>query len=405
MSYGTGRIGEIITHLEHANNQAVPKIGPDVKLQCLCDCLQMPAGVFDRMIVENSPVFRPVKGHVFESFFDTLLLANGYEVEEVGGDTPVDRKIGHHTLQLKTCTEAGTTSDIIQYKTHNTHGAKSEKESMDYYHNIDHFADFLVGLVDYNPLKILVLRKSDLPTHPRSRKHILSPFTVPINGNPALNAFDRIGLKLTKLSVGKNNPGAEVLPLTSAKLGITSDIILNTILKRSNFRIWDMSIRGFAREVVFRNIVQHAGIRLFPPSDLRSDRADKADFAFKSERKAGFIQMKGISTNLCNFDAADPIISTETQLTRGRVNDHPTQSRLYKHTDFDFLVLSLDPPVVQTCKAKIGVSPALEWEFYLIPVHCLERHHVISNRIKSAQAFRYSALQEYKIRDWVKSFS
>ena len=41
--------------------------------------------------------------------------------------------------------------------------------------------------------------------------------------------------------------------------------------------------------------------------------------------------------------AKNSIIDIETQLSRGRVNDHPTQSRLYHFTDFEYLILALDP--------------------------------------------------------------
>lgn len=404
LSYGTGRIGEIINHLKAKYRKNIKDLTPQQKLDALCDALQMQPITFDRMISENSPVFRTIKGHAFESFFDDLLNKNGYEVIEVGGDDAIDRKVHGHDLQLKTCTEAGTKGDYVQYKTHKTHGAKSEQESMDYYHRADHFADYLVGLISYSPLQIIVLERSELPRHPSSKEHILSPFTVNWKNHKALNAFSRFGVTLSDFSSTKIDFKSEVLPLTAKKLGIASDVILNTILNEANFRIWDMSIRGFAREVIFQEMMKSHGIQVFPPSQLRSNRADKADHAIKLGGKSKFLQMKGISTNNCDFNCRDPLIATETQLTRGRVNDHPTQSRLYLKTDFDYLILGMDPTVVDVCHQAIGKGSSLKWEFYLIPTEKLEGHHEMPHRLKSLQKMSYSSLQKYLIKDWKQSF-
>lgn len=405
MNYGTGRIGEVIAYLKKKHGADIKQISASDKLHALCESLQMNRNTFDRMISENSPVFRTVKGHAFESFFDSLLEANGIKVTEVGGDDAVDRIVNSKSLQLKTCTEAGTKGTIVQYKTHKTHGAKSEQESMDYYHRVDHFAEYLIGLVSYDPLNVVVIEKRELPRHPLSKDHILSPFSIDWSTHPSLNAFSRIGVTLKNVGATKPVPGQEVLPLTSKKLGISSDVILNTILNDANFRIWDMSIRGFSREVIFQEMVAAHGIKMYKPSDLRSNRADKADHAVKISGSSRFIQMKGISTNNCELNKKDPVIATETQLTRGRVNDHPTQSRLYLRSDFDYLVLGMDPPVVDMCRKSSGTGAGLEWEFYLIPTQNLEGHHEMPHRLKSLQKFSYSSLQKYKITDWKKSLS
>lgn len=405
MSYGTGRIGEVISHLKKVYGIEIANIPADKKLAALCESLQMQVGTFDRMISENSPVYRTVKGHAFESFLDALLRDNGFKVKEVGGDDAIDRIVHGKTLQLKTCTEAGTKGDFVQFKTHKTHGAKSEQESMDYYHRADHFAEYLVGLVSYDPFNVLILDKSELPRHDLSRHHILSPFTVNWTKHKGLNAFERIGVSLRNTTTTKPVAGKEVLPLTSKKLGINSDVILNTILNEANFRIWDMSIRGFSREVIFHETVTAHGLKMYKPSQLRTARADKADHALKMGGKNRFIQMKGISTNNCNLSARDPIIATETQLTRGRVNDHQTQSRLYLRTDFDFLVLAVDPPVVDMCRKASKTGSGLDWEFYLVPTSNLEGHHVMPHRLKSLQKFSYSSIQQYRITDWKKQLA
>lgn len=108
MNYGTGRIGEVIAYLKKKHGAGIKQISAPDKLHALCESLQMNQNIFDRMISENSPVFRTVKGHAFESFFDSLLEANAVKVTEVGGDDAVDRIVNSKSLQLKTCTEAGT---------------------------------------------------------------------------------------------------------------------------------------------------------------------------------------------------------------------------------------------------------------------------------------------------------
>jgi hypothetical protein len=398
--YGTGRIGEIKSSLEKLHKASIKEISEAVKLSALCEVLQITADEFDDLISQNSPVSRTVKGHCFESYFDKVMAENGITCVEVGGDVEVDRIINGHKLQLKTPTLAGTNDEVIQYKTHKTHGAKSEKESFDYYHRLSDFADYLVGLVSYNPFEVLILSKDELPTLAKSPEHLQSPFTVNWKNNPARNAFGRIGITSTLNLVNTMSGDAQMLPKTSNLIGVDTDVILNTIINDANFRIWDMSIRGFSREFVFTRLALKNNISLVSPVGLRRERADKADHAVKTPTGYKFIQMKGVSTNNCDFSKSDPIIATETQLTRGRVNDHPSQSRLYLKSDFDYLVIALDPPIVDLCQTKIGLAGGMNWEFYLIPTSELDEHHVITHRLKSLQTFKYSDLQKYKVANW-----
>jgi hypothetical protein len=398
--YGSGRIGEIISFLETKYSKPVKEIEVEIKLAALCDSLQITFSEFDELISENSPVLRTVKGHCFESYFDKLMAINGVVVEEVGGDNAVDRIVNGKKLQLKTPTIAGTRGEVVQFKTHKTHGAKSEKESMDYYHTLKEFADYLIGLVSYKPLRVLMLKKSELPLVDSSRNHIKSPFEVNWNTHPSLNAFSRIGLKNIKHTELYVPPKKLRLPKTASLIGVDDEIIANSILNESNFRIWDMAVRGFAREAVFLKYSANAGLRFESSVGKRLHRSDKADHAIEISGSYKFVQMKGVSTNNCNFNISDPIIATETQLTRGRVNDHPTQSRLYLRSDFDYLILALDPPITYLCHSSVKVAPELVWEFYLVPTKSLESHHLMQHRLKSLQSFRYSDLQKYKIIDW-----
>ena len=393
--YGTGRIGEIIDSLELRYGKKVSDLDVGIKSHALTESLGLSICQFDALIAMNSPVLRTVKGHAFESFFDALLRKSGVDVKEVGGDNAVDREVNGFTLQLKTPNITGTKNGFVEYKTHKTHGAKSERESIDYYHRVSHFADYLVGLISYKPLEIIFISQDELPRTPASSLHIKSPFRVIKEHHKGVNAFERIGVRHLVQDEGVFfQAGNELLPLTAKSIGVSSEIIIDTIMKKDNFRVWDMSIRGFAKEISFTQHFESIGIELKDPKITGRERFEKADFVFKEGLDYKFIQMKGVSTNNCNFDALDPMVAIETQLTRGRINDHPTQSRLYLRSDFDYLALALDPPLVQTCR-KRGVSSTSE--FYLIPSDRLMSHKVMNHRFNSLQKFSYSSLQEFKV--------
>ena len=113
--------------------------------------------------------------------------------------------------------------------------------------------------------------------------------------------------------------------------------------------------------------------------------------------------MKGLSVNTCDFEAG--VVGVEVQLSRGRINDHETQSRMYlKSTpdfnkalgpDFDFLILVIDPPLVSMLP---GVGKQ-EWRFYCIPIEDLVSHPNYSHRHKPFQKFSMQALERYRITD------
>ena len=397
---GTGRISEIRSAVETAFSSALEDLTTFQLVDALCVALQLDSEELDDLIANNSPVLRTVRGHAFEYYFDELLARSGIPSTTEGGDSDVDRIVNGYTLQLKTPNKAGTRDSQVQFKTHKTHGAKSEAESIDYYSSLDQFPDFLIGLVSYDPLRILVLHKDELPTLAVDPKKIQSPFNIDWSISPALNAFDRLEIGSINLAKFVENESDNLLPKTAAACGVTTRTIALTIFDQANFRIWDMSIRGFAREFNMRLELAAAEVEAVSPTPTMRPRYDKADLVIKLNGNSKFVQMKGISTNNCNFNLSDPLIACETQLTRGRVNDHPTQSRLYLHSDFDALVLALDPAITQLCKLSAGSTPILAWEHYVIPSDRLDRHHNFQNRYKSLQKWSYSELQEFKVRDW-----
>jgi hypothetical protein len=404
--FGTGRISEIIDYLKQKYQVTdVWALSPEQKLDTLCEALQLSHEQLDNVIADNPPVLRPIKGHVFEVIFWNLVSKSGNKVVEVGGDTDIDYIVNDKSLQLKSPYAAGTTENIVQYKTHKTHGPKSEDEALEYYHSVDDFADYLVGLISYVPFRVIFLHKSELPTHRRANNRIISPFSIEWENHPGLNAFDRIGIEDIELSPAIylcSDPAKELLPKSAQALQVTTDVILNAIINESNFRVWDMSIRGFAREAYFQDYLASHNVRQLNPCQCRTLRGDKADLALvdKSSQRYCFLQIKGVSINNCKFDGYNSIVGVETQLTRGRVSDHPTQSRLYLTTDFDLLIVGIDPSLSQMYRAETGDKQSqMKWEFYAVPTDKLETHKRIMGRLKSLQKLNYAELQENIITD------
>jgi len=165
-----------------------------------------------------------------------------------------------------------------------------------------------------------------------------------------------------------------------------------------------MSIRGFAREIQFHYIMTSSNKKLYNPSIYRKERGDKSDFMLKrkSDDRNFFFQMKGISTNNCVFKGNESFVACETQLTRGRVNDHPTQSRLYLKSDFDYLIIGLDPAVSKKYYNEIGIKNKLQWAFFAIPTKDLEVHNKMPHRLKSLQMIKFTEILSYLIDDsWI----
>lgn len=108
-------------------------------------------------------------------------------------------------------------------------------------------------------------------------------------------------------------------------------------------------------------------------------------------------QIKGLTWNGTALDGIKTTIDCESQLSRGRVNDHPTQSRLYKITDFENLIIAIDPPYSNTLSIQTFKRYDYRWNFYCIPMSKLRKHHVYTNRVASHQYISYKELQKYRM--------
>lgn len=395
----SGRISEIYNLAEEYFNCPPSDLNPEIKLEILCTVMNITPHDLDAIIAYHPQVSRTIKGHAFEVAFDTMMLYNGIDCKEIGGDTDIDRIINGATLQLKTPFMNGCNYEkgIVSYKTHKTHGAKSLTESIDYYHKVSDFADYLVGLVTYEPFQVLIVPKEDLPRVKRSQAYIQSPMYLDFLSSNKLNNFRQLGITQSMefpshlLTLDDD----ECLPAASNYLHLKSDFILRSIFIKDNFRIWDMNIRGFIREHVLNNVLLKNGIESYPAEIIHSKRSDKCDLLIKSNgSKPQRFQVKGLTWNGCCLDGPYTTIDCETQLSRGRVNDHPTQSRLYLSTDFDYLIIAMEPPYVNTLSLHAFGESNYNWKFYCIPTSDLRRHRLYTNRIASHQHIPFKELEE-----------
>lgn len=395
-----GRISEIYEFAKNYFGEEPSNISATNKLMVLCEAMCITPNDLDEVISKHSEVSRTVKGHAFEVVFDTMMNHNGVECKEIGGDTDVDREINGKSLQLKTQYQAGCSGAIVSYKTHKTHGAKSEEESLDYYHRVDDFADYLVGLVSYHPFTVLIVPKEHLPLVSGHGDYILSPMFLHTEGSPFLNSYSYLGINRPmefpeELLVRSEN---ECLPKSSALLDLRSDYILRAIFIKDNFRIWDMNMRGFIREHVLHSMIEEHGSVVYPPSVTALPRYDKSDLVLKTtdDRFVRF-QVKGLTWKGCKLHRGAAVIDCETQLSRGRVNDHPTQSRLYMASDFESVIIAVDPPYTNALtKATFGQED-YSWSFYCVPQSRLTKHHKHTNRVASHQYIPFEELQQYRI--------
>ncbi len=401
----TGRIGEIGQKaIAYYNVPKVEDLSAQQKLDSLCTAADVSSALLDEIISSNSPVLRTVKGHAFEIVFSKIMNINGIVCDDIGGDGDVDLKVNGNTLQCKTPYVAGCDATTVSYKTHKTHGAKSELESMNYYHQVSDFADYLVGLVSYEPFQVLIVPKNDLPRVPYSNVHIASPMYLPINGS-YLNAFDKIGItkKLSIPSTITTPSASELLPKSAKAMELKSEYILEAIFRIENFRIWDMNMRGFIREAILNQVFADNRIKVYDPTKLGLERADKADLVLKDKQNRNVrFQIKGLTYKSCVFNGTDSIIDCETQLSRGRINDHATQSRLYMTTDFEYVIIAIDPAYSNQFSRECYKKNDYNWHFYCVPTADLRKHPGYPRRVFSHQRLKYTALQKYLIdSEWI----
>lgn len=257
-----------------------------------------------------------------------------------------------------------------------------------------------MGLISYSPLRLIIVPKEELPRVSGHPEYIESPLFLNFADSSRVNDFAQLGLPSSlRFSDDILEPeDRECLPASSRLLNLKSDFILKAIFKKDNFRIWDMNIRGFLREHIFQNVLSRHRIVSYPVAAPGTGRADKRDLVLRSKDGA-FVkfQIKGLTWGSCRLDGSQTLIDCETQLSRGRVNDHPTQSRLYLATDFDFLIIALEPPYTQALTLAAWGEGDFGWQFYCLPMDRLQKHPSFPNRVFSHQRILFRDLKAYAI--------
>lgn len=159
-----------------------------------------------------------------------------------------------------------------------------------------------------------------------------------------------------------------------------------------------MNMRGFIREhILLKHLAAHR-IKAYPTAITGLERSDKCDLVLKNlNHNYVRFQVKGLTWERTKLDGMNTTINCESQLSRGRVNDHPTQSRLYKVTDFENLIIAIDPPYSNTLSTCTFKKEDYRWNFYCIPMSQLRKHRIYTNRVASHQYILYKELQKYRI--------
>jgi len=344
---------------------------------------------FDEFLSNSPHILRSLRGHAFEVWFDREMAGRGYLLDRVGGDTVVDRKFNTISLQLKTPWWNGTIeNEVVQYKMHKTHG--SERKPLCYYKKSE-FADFLVALHPRNGVIICPKKKlktrGEISSRLNYKEYIADP--LPFEWDTEwLNRYELLGMEVAEPPALADHTKEEcsLLPKTILEIGFMDYDIVHAILDKSNFRIWNQLIRGSIREFHFGKFARRKGVKLFDPSrgELDGRERQKVDYLLQNGKR---IQAKGLTTRMCG----DRFLGCETQCSHGRV---PT--RLYKTSDFDYLVIVIDPNVLPVQLKKIQDINTEEYNFLIIPMSRLPIHPRSEEwdhpRIKSR--FLFDPLQE-----------
>ena len=320
---------------------------------------------FDEFLVGHPHIYRSIRGHAFEVWFDREMEERGYTTENAGGDSVIDRKLNGKTLQLKTpywkSTKEGAT---VGYRMHKTHGAEVYPDAL---YKKEEFADFLIAM--HPTLGVIVCPKQHLMTRSQVNPKLLygeriaDPLLFSWE-NEWLNKYSLLGVDINDYPKirERSKEEAKYLPKLISKIGFTDYDIIKALLDPSNFRIWNQLIQGSIREFHFEKIAQKINLKLFPPKGLGGRENQKVDYVTKKSLK---IQVKGLTKGLCK----NGLLGCETQCSHSR-----QPIRLYKRTDFDVLVVVIDP---NTIDPKIALDKGInvdDYNFLVIPMNELPKH-------------------------------
>jgi len=307
----------------------------------LFDRLQKKVGyvewdALEEFILRNQHIWRPIRGHCFETWFDKLISLQGVKIESVGGDDTTDRILNGLKLQLKTPYKNGTIEGKqVAFAMHKTHGL--EKRPHNLYKPKD-FADFLVGL--HPSGGVIICPNSKIPMDKKYPAYLSDPTYLPWK-TQWFNRFDLLGLNLKEIPKFSDWKKNKFFPIIGKYTQLTDIEIIKTILKPENFRVLEQNLVGAIRELHFFAATKKEGINLKEPDKTAKGRGRiKVDFILPDKRT---IQVKGRTKSLCKGN----IIGVEVKGSHGRI-----PQRLYRKGDFDILVVVLDPGSIHLEFAK-----------------------------------------------------
>ena len=327
--------------------------------------IRVTLGELDNFLATKAHIYRSLRGHCFEVWFDRVISGAGYKITKVGGDTVYDRRLNGKTLQLKTFYIRGSLeiSGVVQYRMHKTHGSEKYPDAL---YLPKEFADFFVGLHPNG--HVIICPRNKMPTrgdvNPKLEfpKHIADSTPFPWD-TEWLDRYDLLGVKFKGKPPVVSSTKGSLFPKLVKVIGFSDYEIVKALFSPENFRMWQQLIVGSIREFHFEKFVTRLDIELFPPGVLNSTRTNnKVDYVLGNKKR---IQVKGITKSLCHGDR----IGCETFGSHSHI---PT--RLYKRSDFDILAVVIDPGFIPEATAKkLGIN-ANDYNFALFRIGQLPLH-------------------------------
>lgn len=246
------------------------------------------------------------------------------------GDDIADRILFGKTLQLKTPYTNGTVEGKkISFILHKTHGL--EKRPNNLYRRED-FADFLIG---HHTNGVIICPRNDIPQqkdYPNREwgEYLADPVVFEWNSK-WLNRYELIGLDPKKIKHIDFSTDNIKFPRIGKITKLSDEDIVDTILRPSNFRILEQNLLGSIREWHFEQLAKANNIKF---RNASGQNEIKLDHVLDNGKR---IQVKGRTKSLCKNDT----VGVEVKGSHNRI-----PQRLYKKRSFDYLVVVLDPFVV-----------------------------------------------------------
>ena len=284
----------------------------------------VPWNVIEFIILNNSSVWRPMRGHCFETWFVRLLEMVCIRADYAGGDSMTDLVMSvdgrEVALQLKTPSAALVKEGIqIGYDLHKTHGRERMPDNL---YDVAAFPDFLVG---QHPNGVLICSRDELPRHPAYPGKLKN--TVVFRWDEKTNDFESLGIR-SEVRFPDFSWNNKEFPIIGRHTKLSDYDILKTMMREENFRLLNQNLMGNIREWHFIQLALSENILL---KKAEGGRDIKIDFTLTDGRT---IQVKGATKRISKPDR--PCI--EVKGSHGRI-----PQRLYKKGSFSFLAVVLDP--------------------------------------------------------------